>query len=88
MSDASIERIEISGQHGPATAAAVTAVIAEILHEEAVQAAIPVRRPRASAWAGATQQRNMQAPTPSESFELVQWHRHSGESSTGDLAGR
>jgi hypothetical protein len=86
MSDASIERIEISGQHGPATAAAVTAVIAEILHEEAVLAAMPVRRPRPSAWAGATRQRDMQIPTPSESFELVQWHHHNGESSTGDRA--
>lgn len=79
-----IARIEISGDAGAATAAAVAAVIAEVLHEEAVQRAIPVRRPRPSAWVSATRPRDLQVPLPSESFELVQWDQHSGESSAGD----
>ena len=81
-----IARIEISGDAGPVTAAAVTAVIAEVLHEDAVQRAMPVRRPRPSAWVSATRPRDLQVPMPSDSFELVQWHQQSGESSTGDVA--
>ena len=80
-----IARIEISGDAGAVAAAAVTAVIAEVLHEEAVQRAIPVRRPRPSAWVSATRPRDLQVPMPSDSFELVPWHQ-SGESSTGDGA--
>lgn len=84
MNDQSIERIEIRGRQDPETAAAVTAVIAEILHEEAVLRAQPVRRPRPSAWVSATRPRDLQVPLPSESFEHVQWHHSGGESSAGD----
>ena len=82
-----IARIEISGDAGAVTAAAVTAVIAEVLHEEAVQRAMPVRRPRPSAWVSATRPRDLQVPMPSDSFELVAWHQQSGEPSGGDAAG-
>lgn len=78
-----IARIEVDGDHGPTTAAAITAVIAELLHEEAVRRAMPTRRPRPSAWVGAGRPRDLQVPLPSEAYEEVQWHRQSG-STVGD----
>ena len=78
-----IARIELEGDHGPTTAAAVTAVIAELLHEEAVRRAMPTRRPRPSAWVAAGRPRELQVPLPSEAYEEVQWHRQS-DSPAGD----
>ena len=59
-----VARIEIEGDAGVATAAAVTAVIAEILHEEAIQRALPKRRPRPSAWVSATRPKGLELPLP------------------------
>lgn len=80
-----VASIRIQGDHGPTAAVAVTAVIAELLHEEAVRRAMPERRPRPSAWVAAGRPRELQVPLPSEAYEEVQWHRQ-GESSTGDAA--
>ena len=79
-----IARIDISGEHGAGTAAAVVAVIAEVLHGEALQRAAPPRRPRPSPWVAASQPRELPTPLPSESFEGVQWHDRRGESPVGD----
>ncbi len=80
-----MEGLRIDGEHGPVAAAAITAVIAELLHEEAVRRAMPLRRPRPSAWVAAGRPRDLQVPLPSEAYEEVQWHRQSN-STTGDLA--
>jgi hypothetical protein len=81
--DEHIARIETDGDHSPITAAAITAVIAELLHEDAVRRAMPARRPRPSAWVAAGRPRDLQVPLPSEAYEEVQWHRQSG-SPAGD----
>lgn len=80
-----IQGLRVDGEYGPVAAAAITAVIAELLHEDAVRRAMPVRRPRPSAWVAAGRPRDLQVPLPSEAYEEVQWHRQSG-STTGDLA--
>ena len=71
--------VEISGDAGVTTAAAVVAVIAQLLHNEAVQRSIAPRRPRPSAWVTASGPRDMPLPLPSDSFGSVKWHERSGE---------
>ena len=74
-----ITSLDVSGNPGPITAAAIAAVIAEVLHGEAVQRSTPARRPRPGPWVGVSMPRPIPAPMPSESFESVRWVDRAGD---------
>lgn len=66
-------RFEITGGADPAVAAAIGAVIAQLLDHEAVLLAQPARRPRQSAWALASRPRDIPDPLPSHTYDAPGW---------------
>lgn len=66
-------QFEIRGGADPAAAAAIGAVIAHLLDEEAVVRAQPIRRPRQSAWALAARPRDIPDPLPSHTYDAPGW---------------
>lgn len=66
-------RIQISGRPGPEEAAAVAAVIAALLEEEANMLATPAQAPRQSSWVLAWRPRDVPTPLPSHSYDARPW---------------
>jgi hypothetical protein len=66
-------RIEISGRPGHEEAAAVAAVIAALLEEEANALATPAQVPRQSSWVLAWRPRDIPTPLPSHTFDARPW---------------
>ena len=66
-------RIQISGRPGHEEAAAVAAVIAALLEEEATALATPVQPPRQSSWVLAWRPRDIPTPLPSHTFDARPW---------------
>jgi hypothetical protein len=66
-------RIEISGRPGHAEAAAIAAVIAALLEEEANALATPAQAPRQSSWVLAWRPRDIPTPLPSHIFDARPW---------------
>jgi hypothetical protein len=65
--------IQISGRPGHEEAAAVTAVIAALIEEEANALATPAQAPRQSSWVLAWRPRDVPAPLPSHTFDERPW---------------
>ena len=66
-------RFEISGRAGHEETAAVAAVIAALIEEEANVLAAPARAPRQSSWVLAWRPRDIPAPLPSHTFDTRPW---------------
>lgn len=66
-------RFEISGRAGHEETAAVAAVIAALLEEEANALAIPAQAPRQSSWVLAWRPRDVPAPLPSHTYDARPW---------------
>lgn len=72
--------IEITGGAGPRETAAIMALVARVLEEESRAAANPAIRPRQSQWVLAWRPREIPAPLPSHTYDLVPWaEREPGE---------
>ena len=65
--------IEITGGAGPRETAAIMAVVASTLEEEAGGLARPSGRPRQSQWVLAWRPREVPAPLPSHTYDAVSW---------------
>ena len=68
-----IPRFEISGRAGHEETAAIAAVIAALLEEEANALATPPQAPRQSSWVLAWRPRDIPAPLPSHIYEARPW---------------
>ena len=66
-------RFEIGGRAGDEETAAVAAVIAALIEEEANALAAPPRAPRQSSWVLAWRPRDVPAPLPSHTFDARPW---------------
>lgn len=66
-------RFEISGGAGHEEAAAIAAVIAALLEDEANALAVPPQAPRQSSWVLAWRPRDVPAPLPSHTFDARPW---------------
>jgi hypothetical protein len=66
-------RAEIRGGAGPEVAAAIGAVIQQLLDREVSAKATPIRRPRQSQWVLAGRPREVPAPLPSHTFDAAGW---------------
>ena len=66
-------RFEIAGRAGHEETAAVAAVIAALLDEEARAMATPPQAPRQSSWVLAWRPRDVPAPLPSHTFDARPW---------------
>ena len=66
-------RFDISGRAGHEETAAVAAVIAALIDEEAEALATPQRAPRQSSWVLAWRPRDVPAPLPSHTFDAQPW---------------
>jgi hypothetical protein len=66
-------RFDISGRAGHEETAAVAAVIAALIDEEAEVLATPPRAPRQSSWVLAWRPRDVPAPLPSHTFDAHPW---------------
>lgn len=66
-------RFEIRGGADPGMAAAIGAVVAHLLDQEASMRAQPARRPRQSAWALAARPRDIPDPLPSHTYDAPGW---------------
>jgi hypothetical protein len=66
-------RFEISGRAGYEETAAVAAVIAALMEEEARALATPPRAPRQSSWVLAWRPRDVPAPLPSHTYDSRSW---------------
>ena len=66
-------RFEISGGAGPEEAAAIAAVIALLLEDEANALATPPQAPRQSSWVLAWRPRDVPAPLPSHTYDARPW---------------
>ncbi len=65
--------VEITGGAGHRETAAITAVVASLLEEEAAEQAKPSNRPRQSQWVLAWRPREVPAPLPSHTYDAVSW---------------
>ena len=66
-------RFEIIGRAGHEETAAVAAVIAALIEEEANVLATPPRAPRQSSWVLAWRPRDVPTPLPSHTFNARPW---------------
>ena len=66
-------RFEIRGRAGHEETAAVAAVIAALLEEEANALATPAQVPRQSSWVLAWRPRDVPAPLPSHTYDARPW---------------
>jgi hypothetical protein len=66
-------RFEIKGRAGHEETAAVAAVIAALLEEEANALATPAQAPRQSSWVLAWRPRDVPTPLPSHSYDARPW---------------
>ena len=65
--------VSIRGGAGPQEAAAITAVVAKILADEAIARATPPTPPRQSTWVLAWRPREVHAPLPSHTYDATTW---------------
>lgn len=68
-----IPKFEIKGRAGHEETAAVAAVIAALLEEEATALATPAQSPRQSSWVLAWRPRDVPTPLPSHSYDARPW---------------
>ena len=68
-----IPTFEIKGRPGHEETAAVAAVIAALLEEEATALATPPQAPRQSSWVLAWRPRDVPTPLPSHSYDARPW---------------
>ena len=66
-------RFEVKGRAGHEETAAVAAVIAALLDEEANALANPPQAPRQSSWVLAWRPRDIPAPLPSHTYDARPW---------------
>lgn len=66
-------RFEISGRARHEETAAIAAVIAALLEDEADALATPPQAPRQSSWVLAWRPRDIPAPLPSHTFDARPW---------------
>ena len=66
-------RFEVTGGAGDEEAAAIAAVIAVLLEDEANAMATPPQAPRQSSWVLAWRPRDIPAPLPSHTYDTRPW---------------
>lgn len=71
--------IEISGGAGAGEAAAITAIIAQLIEEARVAAARPAQAPRPSPWVQSWRARDLHDPLPSHVYDAQPWPVDIGE---------
>lgn len=79
-------RFEIEGRAGHEETAAVAAVIAALLEDEATALATPARVPRQSSWVLAWRPRDVPAPLPSHTYDARPWAEIESAASEEDLS--
>lgn len=65
--------IDISGRPGPAEAAAIAAIICQLIEEDRAAAARPAVAPRPSQWVQSWRPRELQNPLPSHVYDAQPW---------------
>ncbi len=81
-----IPRFEIKGRPGHEETAAVAAVIAALLEDEANALAIPAQAPRQSSWVLAWRPRDVPTPLPSHSYDARPWAEIESADSQEDVS--
>ena len=79
-------RFEIKGRAGHEETAAVAAVIAALLEEEANALATPAQAPRQSPWVLAWRPRDVPTPLPSHSYDARPWAEIESTNSQEDFS--
>lgn len=67
------QRLEITGGAGHEETAAIAAVIAALVEDEANALANPAQSPRQSSWVLAWRPRDVPAPLPSHTYDAHPW---------------